>query len=73
MEHIDETISESDAGPDIAPDLASDSESDHIASEDTPEKNEVQMSESDDETVKKNRKVTELQQHNIFDNFSCSC
>ncbi|KAB8297028.1 hypothetical protein EYC80_002426 [Monilinia laxa] len=73
MEHIDEPLSESDAGPDIAPDLASDSVYDHIASENTPERDEVQISESDDETVKKNRKVTELEQHSIFSNFSCSC
>ncbi|QSZ35001.1 hypothetical protein DSL72_007863 [Monilinia vaccinii-corymbosi] len=72
MEHLDKTPSESDMEPDAAPDVASDPESDHTG-EDAPEKENATISESDDETFNKNRKVTQLKQHSIFDSVSCSC
>ncbi|CAD6442920.1 cce0648c-b097-42e2-b6e1-e502cac62b8c [Sclerotinia trifoliorum] len=75
LEHakINETPSGQDAEPDPAPDSASDSESDHVASDHARKGSDNDMSESEDEMSKRNRKVTELKQRGILEYFSCSC
>ncbi|EDO04546.1 predicted protein [Sclerotinia sclerotiorum 1980 UF-70] len=62
LEHakINETLSEPDAEPDPAPDSASDSEPDHVAGDHAREGSDNDMSASEDEMTKRNRKITEV-------------
>lgn len=64
MEHLDEAPSESEAEPDIAHDVVSDSESDNVSGEE----NGDEMSGSEDETVNRNRKVTQVKTQLILCN-----